>query len=768
MIPASSPGPGAPRTLPPLFLALGFFMTLVQTQLARELMVSARGDEISLGIAFGAWLLSLFAGAALGSRAGRRADPQRRFTLAVPALAPLALLGVAAARATPLFTAADAPSFTYLHTLGLALLALFPFAFVAGLAFPLASDSAGRATGFYIAEAGGSMLAGLACTFFWASHGNPFSLLAAAGLPLVSLAWLAAGRLRRPPVWLPIAAATLPLLVLVPGIGAAVNAKTNGWRWQDVSGLKLEVSRATRFQYLQLGSAAGQYALYGSGQLAAVFPDRDGDFRLAAMLLAQHPRPRRALVVGDVTTGLARELLRYPLAALAAIELDPQRTSLVEEVLDRPSREALQDRRLARLHGDGRRYLQELSRQVRRGAEPGPDLLLFNLPEPSSALLNRFYTRECFQLAFQALAPDGVLALRPTTPASYTAGAQGRYGASLFHTLRGVFADVLVMPGPTALMFAARRRGLLTADADILSRRLGRWLPTGHSGLSLLFRSQWQADAVAFLNRSLKDFPRPDVNRDNRPIAYFLFNQASRQEGSGSPWQVLERAWRQRASLLLAGVLLLLLLLALPRLRPRRRAANRRLLLLAAVAGMAGMGLQLLLTFHFQTAFGQLYWAVGLAAAVFMAGMAVGAVLGGRVAVRLRPRHARTGRRALLSVQALFVFLALGQPLLGHTLAMPEWMAGAAFAIFGLLNGAFTGATFPLALSLLAGEPRRSAGRLYACDHLGGAAGSFLAPALLLPLFGMVGSSRLLAGGMAAAAILLALLPEEVWGEGNQ
>ncbi|MGC8838985.1 MAG: hypothetical protein ACP5UM_11270, partial [Anaerolineae bacterium] len=65
------------RALDLAFLLMGFTFTIAQTLLARELLVAFSGNELSIGLVLGCWLLLEAAGSALAGRMAPRfpSDP---------------------------------------------------------------------------------------------------------------------------------------------------------------------------------------------------------------------------------------------------------------------------------------------------------------------------------------------------------------------------------------------------------------------------------------------------------------------------------------------------------------------------------------------------------------------------------------------------------------------------------------------------------------------------------------------------------------------
>lgn len=752
-----------PLLLPLAYGSLGAFTLVTQAVLLREFFVVAAGNEISFAIAMAGWLLGVGAGSLAGARFTRRSrETAAAFSWSALALCLAAPLLLAAARNLHRLAAVPQGALLPLsRSLVLIPLLLLPFSFVSGFSFPLADKlrplGAGKAARVmadaYAWEALGGMAGGALYSFWLLGWLEPLAILALLALPLLlSSAWVGRRRGGRPAAAASALAACLALAALLSGFAGRGDSFLSRLRWRGISGGELVTVRDTKYQNLQLGLNAGQYNLFANGQLAAVFPDPAADEMLAAQLLCQHPRPRRILVIGDVFAGLGRELLRYPLAALTAVEIDPDYAGLIRSRLPAGDLAALADPRLRAVAMDGRRFVLETAR---RGAGAF-DLVFIHQPDAWTAQLNRYYTREFFLGLRRVLAPGGVVALRLASAENTASEIVIPYTAAVFHTLKSVFPELVVQPGSSNFLFASEKAGSVSADPGILAGRY-RDLAPPPARLAPLFRQLYPPGKTAFIAAALQQRRPPALNRDDRPIAYFL---GSRLLGwsSGGPLTPLFEAFARISFASAFSLMALLLLPAAAAAWLGRRGRGRALppLLAAFCGGFAGLSFEITAIFIFQNTWGFVYSAVGVLLALFMLGLGVGSAWAGHWAEKNSPAPAAASRLmalvlalvAALNLTLLPVLAAGARSGTAGQVLLAAWLG-----VMGLLGGTL----LPLGLRVLdRPSSGQAAGFLNGCDYAGGAIGSLLMAAFLLPLLGTAASLSLISI-LALAASLLAL-----------
>lgn len=746
-------------------VVLGAFAQVAQALLIREGLVAFYGNEVSLGTFFGSWLLWVAIGSIAATHWRGRGDAAIGALRAVLLLLPLLLiLELLLFRSVRWVLSAAAGELVPFGELLVAMLVLnVPTGLAIGLAFPLAvqalrtieADPAGAdtpgavraASALYALDALGAFLGGVLFTFVLVDWLGPWRT-AAAGLACLgvavvalsrgSLAWRAAG----------ISGLLTGAVLALPGPGGAVDHALERWRFAALQpGLELVDAVETRYQHRALGRLGSQYSLVSDGRIDASFPDPDQVRQDAAYFYAQSDGARRVLLLGDVASGLAAELLRYPLERLVVVQPDAQAFARVRPYLPRETIAALEDPRLELRFEDGRRFANSLT------GEEAFDLVLVLAGDPSTAHNNRYYTAEFYAAVHRGMAPGGVLCTTVGGASNYLGREIQGYGASVLRTLGGTFAHQALMPGDQQVFCASQAQGKVSEDPFVLERRYLAVPLDAPRFPALVFHSLLPADRIAFVRQQLAD-PPGELNTDERPVTYWL-NMLLWGKFSASRFV----SWLERLRdlgpwpyLVPTAVFVILLLLragmeAWPRARLRRQAATLALAALGFVA-MAG---QLALLFSYQATVGFVFGRIALLNGVFMTGLALGSGWLGRM----------LSTRAGAALTAVLGLTAAGMMLLPPVLRALAGLDGAGLELgylaLCLVLGLLTGTGFPLVVERTqrdTGSALHSSALAEWADSLGGAAGGLVTGALLVPTLGVTGTAQLL-----AALMLFALVP---------
>ena len=721
---------------------VGFSSVITQLSLMREMLGAFEGNELVLGVILGNWLLLTGMGTLAGRFGRRLRDPGRPLAWALVLLAILPPVQVFLLRALRDVVFLHGQAIGPVQTVISSLVLLSPYCLVSGCFLTLACAALARqddprAIGrVYLADAIGSIVGGALFTFVLVQFLDHIDILyvpAAASLLLAGgVAWChGPASLRAGPC-----DSTTPGRKVLAGLSLAAAAGVIALAAAtDLDGLSTALQypgQAVLFRgsspygRLVVAESAGQVTLIENGLPVLSTSDVQQVEEAVHYAMAQRPAARRVLLIAGGVSGTAKEILKYRPEEVTYVELDP----LILDVGRRFLPGSLEDPRIRVVAADGRQFLRQ--------TDLAYDVIIVDVPDPSTSQLNRFYTEEFFRQARLRMVPGGVLSVAIGHYENYVSDELSAVLSTARATLRRAFRNVLPIPGGWVFLLASD--GELHAD---IAERVER------AGVPTKLMNHHYLDATLTpgrLSAVAEAAARPaEVNRDFAPLLYYRHLQywMSRFKTGLGP---------------LEAVLLAAMAAYLIFLRPVATAVF--------AAGFAASAMEVVLLLAFQALCGSVYRQLGVIVTLFMAGLAAGAML----ADRLRPRA--PGR---LVANLGFALAALGglTPIVLSALAGAEgWLASPAGvqAVIGLLTfllAGLVGTQFPiagraeLATASLAGDGpgagAAAASRLYTADFVGASLGALLAGTLLVPLLG-VAMVCVLAAALNAAATACVIL----------
>ncbi len=745
---------------PLAMVMMGIAFIISQVLILREFLLAFQGNELSVGIVLGSWLLLEAMGSGLsGRRADRSKDPLGAFATVLAALAlllPLTLLAIRTNRHILGISPWEAVS--YLQIWGVSWVLLAPLGLCNGVAFTygcrlMAADEQASWQGpgnVYALESLGAFVGGLAFTFFLVGRAHSVEiafLLGAVSMACVLFLVLSEGRRGRDaqragqgagrPHRGHLAVCALLMALLSTGAFTPLCGCIQRWgmqlRWDP---LILEESDESIYGNVAVLELHEQRMIYQNGIPTITMPDPDRAAleTLVHLPLLAHPDPQDVLVMGGGVGGAIAEALKHPIKALYYTELDPLLIRMAEKYATPSVRKELEDPRTRILYEDGRFFLRRTHKKF--------DAVIINMPDAATLQLNRFFTREFFRFVRKVLHPGGILALSMPGSASYLSEEILRMNRCVLDTLEEVFPYVRALPGNRILFLASREVPVDSLLPGLLAERLAkRGLKT--SVVRPYFLSYvmdpWQG---RWLGNALRRTSGVRTNRDMRPsLLYYTlaYKNAEVQPGLRRAFPLLEKG---RLWVLLAGLLIVNLPFAF---WLRRRKGDRTPALSFAVfsTGFMGMAMEMIVILDFQAVYGYLYQWIGLLIAAFMAGIAGGACLATGMLRRIRSVY-----RAFCWIECLqigFVLASAWGLIVLHGLfldqaVMMDVPKGVLFCV-NVLAGVLVGCEFPLANRETSARIRSGisivGGRFYALDLAGAWLGTLVVSLLLVPLIGI-------------------------------
>lgn len=744
--------------------ALGAFSMTAQAVLFRVHLIAFGGHEIGFGVFLASWLAWIGVGAALARTfpkgAARVGDSLSGWLLAylplflIQALALSQLRGILGVQQ---WLIPPIDGLTWATCLANAPVSLWTgFLFVAAVgADPGPKTALGRV---YAGEALGGVVGGLTTTILLTMGVDPLSVVGVASAVLALPAALGAGKPWRVGSLVGrIVAVTrvLPLLAcllaLGLGVGPRLSALEAAARWaRALPDAQLEQQLFTPEGELLTGARRGASLIVKDGRIASAWPDREQSATLAALLISQHEGASRVFLSGDVAPAVAVELLA--LEGIRRVRVHHADAAYLEACWAAAGIHPRSDERLEQRSGDAGVALGAAKEPAARGALW--DVVAILGGDPLRFVDNRTYTLEFLQLAKRRMTHEGVVALRFSGGEDYMDLPQVGLGGSLLSTARHVFAYDALKPGNDSLLFASNG-SLLSERAALLVERLRRRDPGGallapEELFGAYLPGRIEAARADYTATTWADVTS-QINRDLEPVSHLMSLLMLAQEGErgvdGLARAALLGSWP--LAMLPFLVVALLLFLWAPRAPPASR-ARVVAAVMAALAGFVGMAVNLLVLDLYQLRFGTLYLDLGLLSAVFMAGLAGGAVLALRIPsawqIAARPGVLLLLGLTMLAIPALYEHVSpTGMACL---LFAPALFAGAIFVVAGTARDPRGG-----------GSPGGDASWIQSWDYVGAALAGFVVALWWVPVLGLARAWGMLLAIAIGGALFVGLAP---------
>ncbi len=694
-------------------LALGMSAVVTQFLLLREFLAAFGGNELVIGLVLGNWMVATGIGALAGTRLKAmhlHVAAPAGFLLLLAVLPPVEVITLRVSR-NLVFTAGGMVGIPGLLVASLAL--LLPYCIVSGCAFTVLvknADPHGQNSGarVYAWESLGSVAGGLLFNILLVAFLGTFQCLAVLFLLDAGLAYLLARRQRFRTL------SALALLTALAGICVMVLVDADGLSRRFLfPGQEIVSSRDTPYGSLAVTRQGEQWNLFESGVLLTSTNDVTGREEAVHYALVQRRPPRSVLMIGGVVSGAPLEALRYGPERIDCVEVNPWVIEAGRTIGALP-----EDPRVRIINEDARVY-------VKKSAEKY-DAVLINLPDPSTAQLNRFFTLEFFHRTKEILTEGGIVSTGLLPAADYQGEEARVLGSSVLTTLRNVFRHVLIVPG---------ERHYFVASDDSLTIDIARSIEARNIRTAYVNGSYLDDALLAARSREItSSFAlRGEVNRDFQPVCYSLQLDYWLTSSGFSP------AW------LLAPVALLFVVVFL-------RSTPVEWGIFAT--GSTAAALQIILLIAFQAILGSLYQMTGMLVTAFMAGLAAGSGPRARIAVG-------RGMKGFLLLQCALAALSFLLPLLLRLLNSGPLSPPAAYGFFitaSVVAGVLTGMLFAVAVSMSAVASPSSASKLYALDLVGSAAGALIVSMYVLPRLGVTGTA-VAAGLLCLAGACRGVIP---------
>jgi spermidine synthase len=751
-------------------LTVGLSGIAAQILLLREFLVSFSGNELTLGIILGNWLILVAIGSFIigktVEKVERKIEVYAFFQLFFSAALPFTIYLSRVFKNILLVTPGEGLGFFQIFYSSF--LILLPVTLPQGSLFTYGCklysqyikkdvSSIGRV---YALESIGAIIGGLLMTFLFIQYLNSFETafiisLTNSLIPTFLLLSKDPSPLPRYRTLLRSFSIVLTVLfacILLSPLSNEIHSSSLQSQWKQLNVIHNENSIYGNITVTKRGE---QFTFFNNGVPSITTPVPDialiEDFVHFPMLF--HKRPESVLILSGGAGGMIHEILKYPVSKVDYVELDPLLLKLVQKFSTPLTQSELSDRRVMIHYDDSRFFVQRTKERF--------DIIFVGLSAPQELQTNRLFSSEFFSIAKGKMNFDSIIVLSLPGSLTYISPELRDLNGCIFDTLKSVFRSVRIIPGDINLYLASDSDQLeKVTTKEVMKRFEEREIKMSQftkSYIEYRLHERWLKWFLQSVNKR-----RTQINSDFHPIGVFL--SLSYWNALFSPYLTGIIKWFEGFSLQISiAFLALFTLLTAAIFIKKPQLAGQSIPYVIFTTGFTGMIFNLSVIFIFQVFYGYLYRQIGLLIALFMSGVALSSLL---IAQRLD----RIKRESFLLLKVeiaiiLFSFLFpfvcsipfsyLGNPVISG-------MVYALFLLMSFISGAWIGLQFPLSTKIYLGTFTsgetfgRMAGLLYGADLLGGFLGGVFGGILLLPILGLKESCFMM--GMIKISSLALLL----------
>ncbi len=676
-------------------IVLGFTSIITQIILLREFLSVFYGNELIVGIILANWMLLTGLGAYVGKFSDRI---KSKNTLTVIShiflgILPFITVFLIYYLKNVVFTVGRIvnPAEVFIGSLIL----LFPFCFLSGLLFTVFSSylsdilKSNQINKVYAYEAFGSIVGGLLFNFLFVIVLKTFFSLTI--LIIINFVAASIHLYSTERKIISFIVSTLALLILLVIINIDHDRYTIKYLYPNQ---EIIYHDETPYGNIVVTKTAEQFNFYENGVSLFSTDNVIANEENVHYAMVQHPNPENVLLISGGVSGTINEILKYRINSLDYLELNPA----MIEIGEMYTNNIIKDSVVNIINKDARLFLKKQN-------EKKYDVVLINLPDPTSAQINRYYTLEFFDELKTRLNESAVVSISLSSTSNYIGEESRQIHSYLFSTLKYIFNNVIIIPGGRNYFLASDGRLLYGIATAIELRNI----KTSYVNRYYLEDSKIEKEGKLIENVISSNI---ELNYDFKPIIYFL-------------------QLKHWLSLFKQNFYLIWLILLIPVLVAifRMNFINTGLF----VTGFSASSIEIILIISFQVIYGYVYQMIGIIITFFMIGLATGAFyMIKKININTRNYSIIQYLIGIFSVLITVILLALKSNIIGNI------MIHAVFFILIFTTGLLTGIQFSLASKLRKNTISTIAATAYGSDLLGSALGALLAASLLIPWLGII------------------------------
>lgn len=672
---------------------LGFTLIAAQIILIREFLLLFNGNELVIGIVFSIWMILTASGSWLGRFFNGKSDYPAllRGLLILLTIYPIfAVFSIEYFR-NDIFEYGRMASFY--EIIGYTFIILLPFCFSGGYLFTalniMAGKGRGRLQNCYAIESFGSLCGGIIVSLYFIYMLGVDNFRSLTYLVLINFVYFGITDFRRGKQISSFGALAVAIgvMILIYNVEPGKIAKEKFFDGQE-----LLLTEETIFGNLSVTRTGNQLNYYENGVI--LFSDgnivqKEEDIHYA---LLQKPGAKNILLVGGGYSGTINEILKYSaVEEITYVENNPEIINLYEN-----STKTFGGITIRTYAIDPIVYINKTTKKF--------DIIFVNLPSPSNAQLNRYYTQEFYSKVHQITNSGGILSTRLASSANYLSDEELKLQASIYNSLNQVFKYVLVVQGD--------KNYYLSSDSILTVNYIDQFSKTGIE-TDFVNSNYLNDDLIRFRSDKIIESYQEHhtINYDFKPTVYLYYIQHWISYYGNNYWIIPVISF------------MIILIFAI---------FSRPFSTVMFTSGFTGAGTEIVLLIVFQVLVGYVYLLLGVVITIFMAGLMTGAFLSRKIAVT------RSHRLTIITqlISGIFLFVIAVSLTYIKDIQSGNYLQFI-LCLFMLIVSCLVGYQYGLSVSRKSDDSGKTVSSIYAADLVGSAIGSLLTAILLIPVLGI-------------------------------
>ena len=694
---------------------LGIFTSITQILLSREFYSTFSGNELSIGILLAFWLLGSGIGNLISKKYIKNFYKTFKYLFFFNLLYFLLILLVLR-RFRLLFNFSPGEIINIFYILLFSIFFIFPYCLIWGISFAtlfflLKEENVKYPESkIYFIETLSATFGSILATFFAIKYFSAFTLIGCL-LIVYSIFYLISFKdsflFFRDLVFIILILIFSSFLIF---FSKRINYSTEKWRIGNFEIKKIIESYYGKILITRQGKS---YAFYENGVYLFSIDDEISPQIDVSIPLSQAKKVENILIFGENYRLLSELVKNTNVKFIILVSLDPQ-IVWEEEVIIKTN--YFKHSKVLILFGDVRYYIKKIRKKF--------DIIISTIPDPLNLQLNKYYTKEFFQLLKNRLSENGVLYFRISSSENFISKPQGMLLGSIYNTLKASFENIIVLPGDSNYFLASISFQNLTTNNKQIYENYKNNGGSSDYFLNYFVPFNFDKFKINSLMNSI-DF-NTKLNTDLAPITYFYNLKLWSTYFSSDLKNIFFKLYNIKFEIILFILLIIFTILFIT-------LKNRDSLILFSISniGFIEISLELFVIFIYQIIRGYLYANIGIIYSSFMLGLSLGSFLYTKLKLE--------NKKIFLNIQFIYIFIPLGLYFIYKFVEIInfEFLKDIIFILTVLFFSVLSGLQFPVAVSLYRDE-KFAVGRINSFDLIFSSFAALSFSIFFVPLFGFL------------------------------